>query len=172
MTDSSVPISRTLERPIPNLRDDFIDITYFLNEWFGIFNSAFFAGALGGGRVQILVKRGWRDAYMVEHKNVQGVYRHPGQLSININMEKHAGFQGNIEHAYLSSLLHELTHAFLEFYSCKCESCKVKQHPLKLGRGSTGHGPSWANSIRKQRLFSEVSRTCKSSLEHKKSSRS
>jgi hypothetical protein len=53
-----------------------------------------------------------------------------------------------MEKFYLSVLLHEMTHSFLEIYSCRRKVCRSKIHPSIGGYGEGGHGPVWANSIR------------------------
>jgi hypothetical protein len=42
----------------------------------------------------------------------------------------------------LGTLLHEMTHAFLELYSCFCQDCRRKLKHL----GPTGHGFAWQDA--------------------------
>jgi hypothetical protein len=45
-------------------------------------------------------------------------------------------------------LLHEMTHAFIRRYSCRCQPClKIRQSVHLGGDGPHGHGPLWADAM-------------------------
>lgn len=53
----------------------------------------------------------------------------------------------SVEQLYLLTMLHEMTHAFLSFYTCQCGACRSMIASARGGIGDTGHGPAWADAI-------------------------
>jgi hypothetical protein len=47
----------------------------------------------------------------------------------------------------ISTLLHEMGHAFLRSYSCHCRECKDNWSEEKGGLGRAGHGPPWVSAM-------------------------
>lgn len=59
-------------------------------------------------------------------------------------MELREGFTR--EEEVLCVLAHEMTHAFLGMYSCKCLDCRKERSYSRDGKADDGHGPRWADA--------------------------
>jgi hypothetical protein len=134
-----------LYSPIPNLHGNEKALIHFLRQWFDIFNSAFYDGAL----------RTMRDRlYLVtdEAGSDKGIFwlhtpLDKSQIWIRKNYVPLSFEKITQEESFLGTLVHEMLHAFLRFYTCDCKPCKNLEHPSVGGFGTTGHGPCWIDPM-------------------------
>ncbi|EPE33504.1 hypothetical protein GLAREA_06517 [Glarea lozoyensis ATCC 20868] len=111
-----------------------------LEEWAILFNKVFFGGNVRTGPVQYTLsppEAGVSDAICWFNNETK---------KIHLNLENRNVKDGESESEYtcslISALLHEMLHAFIDFYSDK------KDLPAaKGGEGENGHGPVWADCM-------------------------
>lgn len=131
---------RILEHPIPATNTEEGLFTALIT-WYAIFDKWFFASALHGKvRLKLICDQripafGWYN-------------RATRQVSLNTHpaLSRSVHWVGSREEHLTSTLLHELTHAFLTLYSCSRSCCSKFSHPSQGGIGSEGHGPAWADT--------------------------
>lgn len=114
---------------------------HLLGRWAKLFDEAFFFNSLLDHIAPIQCTGIGRGCY--------GHYEHTGSgLCINLEERPPAGYPGSHEQYLIGRLMHELTHAFLDVYRCRCSSCQARKHPREGGIGKLGHGPVWANCLK------------------------
>jgi hypothetical protein len=148
---------KTLQSPIPSSQDNEVKLQRILLIWFDIFNSVFFGGGVRDLRDRIEIVRRKRASYMARFG--QGERGRNGRMQINMSINPKIGTTDEEQH--LASLIHEMLHAFLYYYTCKCIACRSTEisEPVNGGAGRSGHGPAWANAMlaEAQSLQDEVS---------------
>lgn len=106
---------RALQTPIPDCLDDDDALTVLLEQWFNIFNAAFFGGELSGGTLRLKVSRGIVSddpIFNTRPNRLAGIYwPHTAIVEVNLNTDfSGLGFVGSIEHMHIVTLLHEMLH--------------------------------------------------------------
>lgn len=90
-----------------------------MEQWFDIFNSAFFGKAFTGGNLRLVVTRGIAGPQGQQNDGrVAGIYS-PTSRTIEVNLDAdfvNLGFLGSIEHMHIATVLHEMVHVSLELY--------------------------------------------------------
>jgi hypothetical protein len=115
-------------------------------KWFKIFDTIFFHGSLEDRiKIDVFVAKTRDESFI--HGCYYTIQR---KISINLipNGVRKYGFRGTPVQYYISTLLHEMLHAFFTIFSCVCEDCKSKEAASKGGLGATGHGPVWMKTCR------------------------
>jgi hypothetical protein len=109
--------------------------------WSEVFNQGFFFNALLDRIAPIqYVRRG--DC-------TTGYYEHTGAgLVIDPNHPLATEYPGTRAQLIISTLAHEMLHAFLDVYRCRCLKCLSRNAASRGGVGSNGHGPAWAACMR------------------------
>jgi hypothetical protein len=146
---------KTLQAPIPSSQDSEFNLKNILLIWFDIFNSVFFGGGVRELRDRIKIVRSKGANYMALFDETG----RNGRARINMSIKTKTGTSDEEQH--ITSLLHEMLHAFLYYYTCKCIACQSIElsEPVNGGAGRSGHGPGWANPMlaEAQSLQDEVS---------------
>jgi hypothetical protein len=154
---------KTLQSPIPSSQDNEVKLKRILLIWFDIFNSSFFGGGVRDLRDRIEIVRRRKVSYMARFDETGK----NGRMRMNMSIEPKIG--RTYEEQHLASLLHEMLHAFLYYYTCKCIACWSIElsEPVNGGAGRSGHGPAWANAMlaEAQSLQDEVSWTVDPGIE-------
>jgi SprT-like family len=121
------------------------EVLMLLDVGFAIFNKAFFFSSLHDQIHLLDTFRGTCRCGCKDFTGSRGVFTYRDR-GIHINLASHLMREGRGTHRqqYLAVLLHEMTHAFLTIYSCKCLSCWPS---FKNRVGNHGHGPSWCDSM-------------------------
>ncbi|KAG9230194.1 hypothetical protein BJ875DRAFT_488218 [Amylocarpus encephaloides] len=128
---------QTLYAPIPSTATP-QDQMRIISAWARLFDEAFFFSS-----VLCHLKDGITFCDLPD--GVMGLFQ--GVICIDIRLK---GFPdvssctryiGNRLHWHIATLLHEMLHAFLDFFSSSTLPCAVG------GIGATGHGPAWADSM-------------------------
>ena len=132
---------QTLKASVPRCNGDERAILRMLKTWFDIFNAAFFGGGLKPLRENI--RLGHDETREGHFHGCRGAV---GRITIMLNIERDE-YTGRIEHCYISTLLHEMLHAFLYYYTCECRACRTSFDASNGGAGPNGHGPAWANAM-------------------------
>jgi len=140
---------KTIQSPIPSAQDDDINLKSILLIWFDIFNSAFFGGGVRDLRDRIKIVRRGGVSFMARFGEIGS----NGRLQINMTIKPKIGTTDEEQH--LASLLHEMLHAFLYYYTCRCVACRSMElsKPMYGGAGRDGHGPAWANAMLAEAQF-------------------
>ncbi|EPE34785.1 hypothetical protein GLAREA_10480 [Glarea lozoyensis ATCC 20868] len=71
------------------------------------------------------------------------------QIIVDLHDELPEFYEGTREQWYICQVMHEMSHAFLGIFRCKCRPClmRVVDHSKNGGEGISGHGPAWCNVI-------------------------
>jgi hypothetical protein len=141
----------TLHAPIPKCNDNQNSLEQLIMAWFDIFNRTFFAGGLTLIRDRVFAKRGLAMRNGRDPRDLFGRFVHKsgerGMLEINLSVTPDSTYGGSMEQVHIGTLLHEMLHAFFDYYSCTCQVCLNKRSVYQGGSGKSGHGPAWANSM-------------------------
>ncbi|XMA18397.1 hypothetical protein WAI453_011188 [Rhynchosporium graminicola] len=126
-----------------NLPGDLSDHDSILLEYFNVFNSAFFLGALCFCKLRFE----WQENY-IQGSCTSGAHADRNFIPYNfaclIRIRPRTGEIPDRElllKAYIEVLLHEMLHAWFSLYACKCYLC-IDQSRAYIGRTSS-HGEGW-----------------------------
>ncbi|EPE34786.1 hypothetical protein GLAREA_10481 [Glarea lozoyensis ATCC 20868] len=111
-----------------------------LGRWSKVLDEAFFFGSLMNRIADV--------QYTGVESGQYGHYEHSGTgLCINLDAAAPRIYKGTHEQHLICTLAHEMLHAFLDVYRCRCLGCQGLKDPSKGGVAYDGHGPDWANSM-------------------------
>jgi hypothetical protein len=124
-----------------------------LEEYYEVFNEIFFSTALQHNRSTFNMIRAGTDEWKARKNELRAytTYKRPSvssreeaQASIHIFEIVESGNETRAQgmQSYIGTLLHEMIHAFIQVYTCRCAHC-VKKHTEYEREGQTGHGRTW-----------------------------
>lgn len=113
------------------------DVNMLLELVFPILDDMFFCKSLGR------VMPNGAIAEAADGESVQGVFIAPQNI-IKIYVQEVPCLSDDPVHHYVQVLMHEMVHAFLAHYRCKCDECLSEELPL-IGR--TGHGTAFLDIL-------------------------
>jgi len=127
-----------LRRPLPNSTlCNAREVREVLISYISALDSAYFFGAVQKRLGKLIVKdrqagdgRGHGKYHAAGGSGYVTIYRKPSSTW----------------ETYLSSLVHEMLHCFLDMYTCVCSQCLKNGNSLPR-KYTTGHGENWSNSM-------------------------
>ena len=114
---------------------------------FPIFDKIFFFSLLGDHIRCIDTFRG-----LTRYGNGQVTFHHAlwnrrtHSIFVNLDTERLDVTRGSHKQAFLAFFLHEMLHAFLDIYMCRCNFCSTEAE-IEKHLGKSGHGPGWCNAM-------------------------
>ena len=131
---------------VPSLQDVF----FLLEEYYDVFNEIFFFTALQHNCSNFEMIRAGTDEWKKQNSKSElacaldnrpyvlsrQIVQAPIYILERVESETHAQRMQN----YIESLLHEMTHAIIQIYTCHCADCGNK---YETEEGKTGHGQTW-----------------------------
>jgi len=131
----------------PDVEESDEQILSLLLTVFPIFDRAIFFSSLGDYVQCIDTFRG-----MTKYGNGHEVFNHAlwnrrtRSIFVNLDTDRLDKSRGSNKQAFLTFFLHEMLHAFLDIYRCRCSFCSTEVE-IEKHLGKTGHGPCWCNAM-------------------------
>jgi hypothetical protein len=136
---------------LPVLQDEI----FLLEEYYEVFNEIFFSTALQHNRFTFNMITAGSDEWKARKDELRAytTYKRPfvssreeAQASIHIFelVESGKEIRAQRMQSYIETLLHEMIHAFIQVYTCRCAHC-VKKHTEYEREGADGPRPNMAS---------------------------
>ncbi|KAH8778020.1 hypothetical protein BGZ57DRAFT_347124 [Hyaloscypha finlandica] len=128
------------EKSVPSCHST-SEVRHLMKKWFRVLDEVFFFGKI---RPHL---KGGLIVYNKDYKRFYGQFD-PNKRRIEINDVAHGDGEGRRSHRLISTLIHEMVHAFLGIYTCDRICCwrKFSTDIDRLFCGG-GHGPAWCDAM-------------------------